>query len=171
VAAGFVGTVLLLAGLAKLAGPDWRAVAGVRATQAFRAFQQVLVGLPVAEIICGALVIAGFRWAGVAAAVLLAGFTGFLAWRLRRHDATPCGCFGEVSARPVSSLSIARNLLLLVAAVLVSGGWDLGRHGESLVVGRLAGAAVGIVLVAAERTMALGGPGGPGSGGPGAARR
>jgi uncharacterized membrane protein YphA (DoxX/SURF4 family) len=154
VAAGFVGTVLLLAGLAKLAGADWRAAAGMRASQGF---QEVLAGLPVAEIICGALVIAGFRWAGVAAAILLAGFTAFLAWRLRRHEATPCGCFGEVSARPVSSLSIGRNLLLWGAAVVVAGGWDLGRQGDSLVIGRLAGAAVGVVLVAAERTVAVGG--------------
>jgi uncharacterized membrane protein YphA (DoxX/SURF4 family) len=154
VAAGFVGTVLLLAGLAKLAGPDWRAVAGIRALPDFH---QVLAGLPVAEIICGALVITGFRWAGVAAALLLTGFTAFLAWRIRNHDPTPCGCFGEVSARPVSSLSIGRNLLLIGAAVVVAGGWDVGKHGGSLVIGRLAGAAVGIVLVMAERTMAVGG--------------
>jgi hypothetical protein len=33
----------------------------------------------------------------------------------------------------------------------------VGKHGGSLVIGRLAGAAVGIVLVMAERTMAVGG--------------
>jgi hypothetical protein len=150
VAAGFVGIVLLLAGLAKLAAPDWRRAAGV-SVGGNPVVGQALSVLPIAEIGCGALVIAGFRWAGVAAAVLLVGFTAVLGRRLRRHDATPCGCFGEVSAGPVSGLSIARNLVLVGAAVIVAGGWDPGRQGSGLIVGRLAGAAVGIVVVAAER--------------------
>jgi hypothetical protein len=150
VAAGFVGIVLLLAGLAKLATPDWRDVAGVAGGGPFR---RALDGLPLAEIVGGGLVIAGYRWASVGAAVLLLGFTALLAWRLRHHDTAPCGCFGEVSARPVSSLSVGRNLVLLGAAIVVAGGWDPGRHGASLVIGRLAGVAVGIVLVAAERNV------------------
>jgi hypothetical protein len=150
VAAGFVGIVLLLAGLAKLAAPDWRRATGL-SPGGDRVVAQVLRALPLAEIGCGALVIAGFRWAGAAAAVLLVGFTAVLGWRLRRHDATPCGCFGEVSARPVSALSIVRNLVLVGAAVIVAGGWDAGRHGSKLIIGRLAGVAVGVVVVVAER--------------------
>jgi hypothetical protein len=150
VAAGFVGIVLLLAGLAKLAAPDWRSTAGL-SLSGNPVVGRALSVLPIAEIGGGALVIAGFRWAGVAAAVLLAGFTAVLVWRLRRHDATPCGCFGEVSARPVSGLSLVRNLVLVGAAVIVAGGWDPGRHGSGLIVGRLAGMAVGVVVVAAER--------------------
>lgn len=154
-AAGFVGIVLLLAGLAKLAAPDGRTVGRVAGVgrSGGRLAGRALAVLPFAEIACGALVIAGFRWAGVAAAVLLVGFTAVVAWRLQHHDTAPCGCFGELSARPVSSLSIARNLLLLGAALIVAAGWDPGHHGSGLVVGRLAGAAVGIVLVTAERAV------------------
>jgi hypothetical protein len=152
VAAGFVGTVLLLAGLAKLASRDWRAVAGLSSDRSGWLYR-VVAGLPVAEIGCGAAVIAGFRWAGAVAAMLLFAFTAVLAVRLRHHDAAPCGCFGEVSTRPVSPLSIGRNLLLLAAAVVVAAGWDTGRHGTALVAGRVAGAAVGLVLVIAERSL------------------
>jgi hypothetical protein len=87
VAAGFVGIVLLLAGLAKLAAPDWRNRAGLSVSRN-PVVAQALSILPIAEIGCGALVIAGFRWAGVAAAILLVGFTAVLGWRLQRHDAT-----------------------------------------------------------------------------------
>jgi hypothetical protein len=51
----------------------------------------------------------------------------------------------------VSGLSLVRNLVLVGAAVIVAGGWDPGRQGSGLIVGRLAGMAVGVVVVAAER--------------------
>jgi hypothetical protein len=55
----------------------------------------------------------------------------------------------------VTGLSVVRNLVLVGAAVVVAGGWDAGRHGSGLIVGRLAGMAVGIVVVAAERLSTL----------------
>jgi hypothetical protein len=161
VAAGFVGAVLFLAGLAKLAAADWRRTAGLSpsgpvtsgSATSESAISRALVVLPGLELAIGALLIAGYRWAGAAAVAILVPFTLVLARRVTQHDATPCGCFGEVSTRPVSAVSVARNLLLIGAALVVVGGWDLGRHGAGLVAGRLVGVAAGLVLVAAERGL------------------
>lgn len=135
-AAGIVGAVLLLAGVAKLAGPAPQ-IGLPRWVEAV---------LPWVELAVGALVVAGFRVAAGAAILLLAGFTGWLARRLRRGDRRPCGCFGEAAGRPVSGWSIGRNVVLMVIAAVAAAGID----GPSGLTGRIAGVVLGVVLVVAE---------------------
>jgi hypothetical protein len=54
---------------------------------------------------------------GVAALVVLAGFTTFLVRRVNRGQS--CACFGA-SATPVTWKSIARNLVLLALAAIAA---------------------------------------------------
>ena len=136
-AAGFVGAVLLLAGVAKIAGSSFDSSPFVGALWRW---------LPPVELVTGALLVAGFWWAGIAAGGLLIVFTAFLVSRLARHSSEPCRCFGEVSGRPVSAVSVGRNAVLLAAAVVVVGRWDLGGW-----VARVIGVVLGVALVAAER--------------------
>jgi uncharacterized membrane protein len=129
---------LLLAGAAKIAFADSGGWPG--------GSPLVRLVLPPLELITGALLIAGYRWAGIVAGVLLAVFTAFLVFRLARHSSEPCRCFGEASNRPVSPLNVVRNVVLLGAAVAVTAGWDLGG-----LVARVIGLVLGVALVAAER--------------------
>lgn len=79
--------------------------------------------LPWVELGLGGVIVAriGLPWTALAAAALLAGFTVAVGVRIARGDAVPCGCFGSVSARPVSWATVARNVgfmaLALAAAV------------------------------------------------------
>lgn len=99
-----VGVVLLLAGTAKLADRSHRT--GPRA-------------VPWIELLLGALLVVGVggRWTALPAAALLAGFTMVVWRRLRAGDTAPCGCFGELSRRPVSAATVLRNVVLLALAV------------------------------------------------------
>lgn len=94
-----VGVVLLVAGTAKLAGRTHPVVSFV-------------------EVVLGALLVTGLggRWTAAAAVALLAAFTLVVVQRLRAHDPEPCGCFGELSRRPVSTRTLVRNLALLALA-------------------------------------------------------
>ncbi len=133
---------MLLAGAVKIAG----AGAGVWPGGWLSGSALVRRVLPPIELITGALLIAGFWWAGIVAGLSLVGFTAFLVSRLARHSSEPCRCFGEASSRPVSPLNVVRNLVLLCAAVLVAVGWDLGGW-----IARIIGLVLGVALVAAER--------------------
>jgi uncharacterized membrane protein YphA (DoxX/SURF4 family) len=78
--------------------------------------------LPLAELaIAAALLIPpAATAAAVAAAVLLAGFTLGIITALR-HDKRPdCGCFGNLSSKPISSRTAVRNLALLALALFIA---------------------------------------------------
>ena len=142
-AAGLVGAVLMLAGMGKIAGsapppglPRW-----------------VGTTLPFVELVVGALVLAGVRPAGVAAALLLAAFTAWLVRQLARGDRRPCRCFGETSGRPVSGWTVGRNLVLLGAALIAAAGVDRPAGWP----GRVLGAALGAALVLAESRIGVAG--------------
>lgn len=53
-----------------------------------------------------------------AAALLLVAFTGVVTWALASGRQVSCGCFGPLSSEPVSSITVVRNIGLLVLAVL-----------------------------------------------------
>lgn len=78
--------------------------------------------LPVTELVVAALVaIPGFD-VGVWIAVALLGLlTGSVAANLFAGRRPPCPCFGVVSARPISGITLARNAVLLAVAVLATG--------------------------------------------------
>ena len=113
-----VGAVLLVSGTAKLRQPAWPATAREFGTPGW-----LIPVMPWIELVLGALLIAqiGGVWTAVAALVLLGGFTVAVARHLARGERVPCGCFGEASARPVSMVTVSRNLALcaltLVAVV------------------------------------------------------
>jgi uncharacterized membrane protein YphA (DoxX/SURF4 family) len=90
-----------------------------RSRRAARSFRWGLVTLE-GSVGCGLLVGYALREVALAAAVSLLAFTVVL-WRLRVSGWTGgCGCFGmRESARGVGRLHIARNLLLLAAALLI----------------------------------------------------
>ena len=113
-----VGLVLLLSGTGKLRQPAWPATARVFGTPG-----PLIPVLPWTELVLGALLVAqiGGPWTALAALALLAAFTAAIAVHLVRGQRVPCGCFGETSARPVSMVTVSRNLALcaltLVAVV------------------------------------------------------
>lgn len=109
-----VGLVLLVAGAAKLRQPGWAATA-----RAFGAPPQAAAVLPWAEVGVGALLVTGvgLPWTALAAAAMVATFTVMVALRLVLGQPAPCGCFGETSPRPVGLDTLARNCVLLAAAL------------------------------------------------------
>lgn len=100
-----VGVVLLVAGVAKLADRSPRRTSPL---------------VPGVELTLGALLAAGVggRWPAVPAAALFAVFTVVVLRRIRAGDTTPCGCFGELSRRPVGVGALLRNVGLLALAVV-----------------------------------------------------
>lgn len=57
-------------------------------------------------------------WGGVAAFVMLSGFTTFLVTMIRSGVSVPCRCFGASGEAAVSKRDVARNVVLLVVAGL-----------------------------------------------------
>ena len=115
-----VGVVFLASGALKLRQASWPGTA-----RAFGAPGFVIPLLPRVELVLGAMLAAqiGGPWVPLAALVLLLVFTGAIAAQLARGRQVPCACFGELSAKPVSGMTIARNgaLCVLAAAAALSG--------------------------------------------------
>jgi hypothetical protein len=149
-----LAVVFALAGAAKLAD-----LAGSR--QAVRGFgvSAALAGivgtlLPLAELaVAGSLIVsASARWGAFGALVLLGAFVVGIAAALGKGNAPDCHCFGQLHSAPVGWSTLARNLVVAAAAVVVLlagpglsvGAW-LGplSHQQAWV---LAGALVGLVL-------------------------
>jgi peroxiredoxin len=69
------------------------------------------------------LIAAPAWWSAVACALLLALYTGVLAYQLQRGRRPSCNCFGQRDATPISSATLFRNGgLLLLAGGLISAG-------------------------------------------------
>lgn len=124
-AAVFLGLVFEWSGVAKVAGRDAWVVEGTPfSTHRPRVDRLVRRVLPWVEIALGALLI--LRVApvvvGISAGVILAVFTGALVRVLMSGQRPPCMCFGAARARPVSWLSVVRNVALIAIAVLVIAG-------------------------------------------------
>jgi hypothetical protein len=73
--------------------------------------------LPLPELAAAFLLVLVPAVGGIVVLVLLAFFTTFLVDRLRSGVEAPCACFGASSDRPLSWLTLGRNLLLAVLAV------------------------------------------------------
>ncbi len=61
----------------------------------------------------------------VLAAGLLVAFTAVVTWALAAERHVSCGCFGPLSREPVSSVTVLRNGVLLMLALLAGGQADL----------------------------------------------
>lgn len=81
----------------------------------------VAAGLPVAELLCAALLVSADPGASAGALLsilLLASFTVAIVVNLVRGRRPDCHCFGQLSAAPTGWPTVARNGALLVLAVL-----------------------------------------------------
>ena len=110
------------AGVSKLAqGKEWSISTTPFSTG--RTFIDALVkwALPWCEVVLGALLIAQVALVvtGVAACILLAGFTVRIVQLLRRGETPSCRCFGAVSRAPLSMNHVWRNVVFLILSVLV----------------------------------------------------
>jgi hypothetical protein len=113
-----IGVVLLIAALMKviwrdsprallegLAFPPWFSTAAART-------------LPIAEGICGLMLVAGIgRWPALLAVGLAAGFVTLLVAAWRAGVTARCGCFGPLDAKRLSPVTILRAAGLLLGAV------------------------------------------------------
>jgi hypothetical protein len=110
-----LGLVFLASGSSKIVSPQWPDQA-----RALNAPGVVAVVLPWLELTLGAVAVAGVRpqVVLVAMVVLLVAFTGALTRVLLAGRRPVCACFGRWSARPIGWWSVARNLLLLAAALV-----------------------------------------------------
>lgn len=103
--------------------------------------------LPVVEAVVavGALPPWTAPWAAVIALLLLTAFTIAIVRLLVRGKRPACSCFGALSARPIGALTVVRNGLLMVLAVIV--GWGALRR-PRVPADLPADNAVGLVVIA-----------------------
>lgn len=149
-AGAMAGTLLLVAGVAKLVdgggvGPLLRGLGVpvwlVRCAQ---------VAVPCAEVACGALLLTALAplLAGAFAALLSAAFVGTLLLAAARGVAEPCRCFGALDRAGSRRVAVARAGLLL-AVSLVALGASLSLNGTGAGASATAGGAtwwLGVLL-------------------------
>jgi uncharacterized membrane protein YphA (DoxX/SURF4 family) len=125
-----------------------------RTTQSFRSLRIPLphvaaIGVPMLEAIAAALLIVRPRFGATLALVLLIVFTAFLASRLREGQQIRCSCFGALGDDTVSTTTMLRNALLILAGAAVVIWADPLRGGQELIVSlTLAGSFAVIALCA-----------------------
>lgn len=117
-----IGLMFVWAGVSKLAqGEEWSIASTPFSTGRSYIDTAVKWALPWCEIVLGALLIAQVApvATGVAACVLLGGFTVRIIQLLRRGDRPTCRCFGAVSRAPLSMNHVWRNVVFFILSVLV----------------------------------------------------
>ena len=114
-AAVVLGTVLLVAGIAKRADRGWPQDAAALGTPAW-----AIPALPWFEMLLGAVLVSGLARPAAAAlaGLVLLAFTGLLILNLARGRRPPCACFGASSRRPIGPESLVRNVVLLALALI-----------------------------------------------------
>jgi thiol-disulfide isomerase/thioredoxin/uncharacterized membrane protein YphA (DoxX/SURF4 family) len=113
-----------------------------------RAIRPAGLALPLAEIVvAGALLVRPSAVPGAAGAlILLLIFTGGVARAISQGRAPDCHCFGQIHSQPAGPLTLIRNIVLCIPAVLVL----LAGSGPSLdgALGALHGAQIALVATA-----------------------
>jgi uncharacterized membrane protein YphA (DoxX/SURF4 family) len=117
---GYAGAVLLAAlfvraGAAKLARPAATTASFV--ALGVPAAATTARAVPVVELAVAVALLTVPRAGAVAALGLLVPFTAVLARAVAAGTQAPCNCFGAAGADPVSSVDVARNVLLAALAV------------------------------------------------------
>ncbi|MDO5633344.1 MAG: MauE/DoxX family redox-associated membrane protein [Micrococcus sp.] len=115
-----VSLILIASGLAKLPAPQATAEAFSRLrVPAALARPGLIRAYPVLEILLGlALWIPLTVLRPVFAAIAVVLFIAFLVLVLRgREDNVSCGCFGAASVRPITGLTVLRNILFVLLAL------------------------------------------------------
>ncbi len=127
-----VAGVLVVSGVSKLASrsaskaEEMRAM-GIPAPLA----PAVAVGLPFVELVVAALLlVVDARWPTYLPVGLFAAFTALIAGNLLRGRRPSCRCFGSLSDRPLSPLTLVRNgWLLALSAVAIATPHGAGQPG------------------------------------------
>lgn len=125
VAAVALGLVFEWSGVAKIASREAWQVSGTPFSTGSRALDGAVRSvLPWLEVVVGGLLI--LRVVPIAAAlvglVMLVAFTVALVRVLATGQRPPCMCFGAVRAKPVAWTNVARNAVLITAAIVVIAG-------------------------------------------------
>jgi Methylamine utilisation protein MauE len=122
--------VFLVAGVAKLTDRR-KTTAGFGSLASVGAFPKSIVkplsiAVPLVELALGVGLLLRLTAAAIAAALLLVGFTVTLQRALRMstesstaHPVT-CNCFGALSTDALTTVSVARNVLLIAVAIAVA---------------------------------------------------
>ena len=116
IASVVVGVAFLIAGGAKIAaGASWPVQARGLGAPSF-----VIPFVPWTEIVVGALLCVRIAEPvpGTIALAMLIVFSALLALRLAQGQHPPCACFGSWSSKPLGWRHLARNGLLIAAAVV-----------------------------------------------------
>lgn len=111
-----LGLMFVVSGVYKLAdGPGWPRQAADMGVS-----RPLALVVPWYEIVLGAVLISRLLspWAEIAAGLTLVVFTVVIVQRLVDGSRPPCACFGSRSDRPLGRRQVARNLGLLVVAVI-----------------------------------------------------
>jgi peroxiredoxin len=128
-----------------------------------RALRAGVILLPLAELATAVALLPKptAQWGGLAALVLLLGFTGGIVNAMIRGRAPDCNCFGQLHSEPVGWRTLLRNGALAVPAVLVTvdgpgpsiPAWVGDRSGAELaaVAGFAAAALLGLLAVRLRR--------------------
>jgi len=114
-----VGGLFVYAGAVKIGDP----LAFADSAASFEILPRALImppalGLPVFEILCGALLLGGCRIGALGIAIAMALFSVAFASALLRGVAVDCGCFGSGAEPSALSnwLELARDVAILLAA-------------------------------------------------------
>lgn len=110
--------MLLWSGAAKVVARSW---AGTAAE--FGVPRALRPAIPLSELVLGASLITGLArpWTALATTAMLAAFSAAIALHLARGQAVPCGCFGDVSSRPVGPPDLVRNASFICLAAVAAG--------------------------------------------------
>jgi len=118
-----VAGVLVVSGVSKLASRSSNKVAEMAALGVPAVVAPVVAFvLPIVELVVAALLLlVDARWPTFLAVLLFAAFVAVVAVNLLRGRRPSCRCFGSLSDRPLSALTLVRNgWLLALAAVAVA---------------------------------------------------
>lgn len=111
-----LGGVLCIAGAAKLVDLDrWRSESSALGVPWW-----IAVGVPIAELGIGALLVVGVGWPVVPAAgsILLVAFSLVIIRELAGGRRPRCACFGGWSTAPLSGRAVVRNGVLIALGVV-----------------------------------------------------
>jgi len=116
-----LGCIFILAGLLKIGHPAdlAAAITAYKLGLPPPLVAIIAVALPPFEILLGIYLVAGWwpKVSSIVAAALLAGFTVAVASTVARGLAAPCGCFGPGDSQPATWWTVARDGVMLAAAL------------------------------------------------------
>lgn len=117
-----VGALLVCSGIAKLVSRRGSEAQLARMGVPAALGPAASIAVPVFEVVVGVLLLAvPGRWPVWLAVAAFGVFTGVVAAELQRGERAPCRCFGALSNRPTSTLTLVRNAWLLALAVVATG--------------------------------------------------